>query len=158
MHIVVNADSSALETLRTRALLEHSLELVTQLRDEDLVAIERLVFHDKRHIRELWVVEHAKQTLVKPFDGRAFTLFILIRRKDRTWVSVQYINILKVILAIAAADNVQFAVYKCHGMSGASIRVRTILGIHHIAFVVFYPCRSRRVKCVEIVEAVGVRA
>ena len=83
------------------SLVEHGLELLRQLADDNLVTEELSSLDDERHVRELFAVQHALEAQLKTLGRRAFhEQFFIGLAEVRAGISVEYVNILQILLAI----------------------------------------------------------
>lgn len=136
---------------------KHGLEFITELRYYYLMPIKRLTFNHKSHIGKLSLIQHAVYT-----GPQSILLLCLIMGfldsacEIRTWIGIKNIHILQIILPITTPNNVQFTINKCHRVSGSSIWIRIVFGIQDV--VAMFPWRRFWIKCIQIIETVGVRS
>ena len=86
---------------------KHGLEFFAQLRYDYFVSIERLVIYHKSYIRKFLLIQHLMQTEGKSILGTALTFLNHVDFRE-IWarIGVQNIDVLEVILAITASDNI----------------------------------------------------
>ena len=72
------------------------------------MGVEGLSFDHERHIAQVWVIQHGGDALKKA------RLALWLKVPFRARICVQLVDILKVVLAIAAANYVQFGADESH--------------------------------------------
>ena len=67
---------------------KHCLELLTELRDDDLVTVELLVFDEEGYVAELLFVQHADQSFEKSIVAAIALFDYLLHRELWTGISI----------------------------------------------------------------------
>jgi len=121
------------------------------------VPVKGLSLHHESHVGKLSLVQHAVDT----GPQSAFLLglkvgFLDSAREVGTWVGIENIHILQVILPVTPPNNVQFTINERHGMSSARVWIRIIFCVKDI--VAMLPRRRFRIKCIQIIETVCMRS
>ena len=119
------------------------------------MSIKWLALDHKRHVGKLTLIQHtvnADPEAVLLLHGVAFLDW---RAEVGARIGIKYVDILKVVLAITATNDVKFAVDERHGMAGSRIWVRIVFSVEDVVAVL--PGGRFWVESVQIIEAVCVR-
>jgi len=111
------------------------------------VGVELLAFYYEGDVRELFFVDELSDVL----QELAFAVGVEIKLRAR--VRIQYVDVLEVILAIAASNNEEPAIHEGFGVACSGLGL--VLAVLEVVYLV--PFGLLRLEHKQIVEAVSMR-